>query len=150
MKRLYVLYDAECALCRRCRDWLARQPHWIELEFVALQSPDLARRFVGIDALQPGEQLLVVSDTGAVYRGSHAWIMCLYALPAYRAWAQRLATPALQPWARRVCELVSQNRLRLSRLLLRQSPAELGMTLAVQSASAARMQAVVGEPRCGC
>jgi predicted DCC family thiol-disulfide oxidoreductase YuxK len=150
MNRLYVLYDAECALCRRCRDWLARQPRWIELEFVALQSPDLARRFKGIEALRPGEQLLVVSDTGAVYRGSHAWIMCLYALPAYRAWAQRLATPALQPWARRVCELVSQNRLRLSRLLLRQSAAEIGRTLAARSASAAHMQVRGREPRCGC
>ena len=150
MKRLYVLYDAECALCRRCRDWLARQPRWIELEFVPLQSPDLARRFVGIEALRPDEQLLVVSDTGAVYRESQAWIMCLYALPAYRVWAQRLATPALQPWARRVCELVSQNRLRLSGLLLRQNSAELSRTLAARSASAAHMEALAGKPHCGC
>lgn len=150
MKRLYVLYDSECALCRRCRDWLARQPRWIELEFVALQSPDPARRFRGIEALGPAEQLLVVSDTGAVYRGSQAWIMCLYALPGYRAWAQRLATPALLPWARRVCELVSQNRLHLSRFLLRQNPGEIGRTLAARSASVARLQAIKEKPACAC
>ena len=150
MKRLYVLYDAECALCRRCRDWLARQPRWIELEFVALQSPDVAHRFKGMEAMRPDEQLLAVSDTGAVYRGAHAWIICLYALPAYRAWAQRLASAALQPWARRVCELVSQNRLRLSGLLLRQSTAELNRTLAAHSASAEHMEALAGRPRCGC
>lgn len=150
MKRLYVLYDAECALCCRCRQWLARQPRWIELEFVPLQSPDLPRRFRGIDQLGPAEQLLVVSDTGAVYRGSHAWIMCLYALPAYRAWAQRLATPALLPWARRVCELVAQNRLNLPRLLLRQDAAELSRTLAARSASVAHLDALKGKPSCAC
>ncbi len=150
MKRLYVLYDGECALCCRCRDWLARQPRWIALEFVALQSPDLTRRFQGIEALAPREQLLVVSDTGAVYRGSHAWIMCLYALPAYRAWAQRLATPALLPWARRVCELISQNRLHLSRLLLRQSPEEISRTLASRSASQAHLDAIKTHGSCAC
>jgi len=52
-------------------------------------------RFPGIDALKPGEQLLVISDEGAVYRGAHAWIMCLWALENYREHAQRLAHPAL-------------------------------------------------------
>jgi hypothetical protein len=43
--------------------------------------------------------------------------MCLYALRDYREWSQRLAHPALLPWARRVCELLSENRLQMSRWL---------------------------------
>ena len=115
MKRLSVLFDGECSLCGRCRDWLARQPAFLELEFIPFQSPEARERFPGIEALHPEEQLLVVSDEGAVYRGPRAWIMCLYALREYRAWSQRLAHPALLPWARGVCELLSENRLQVSR-----------------------------------
>jgi predicted DCC family thiol-disulfide oxidoreductase YuxK len=130
VKCLYVLFDAECALCQRCRHWLARQPAYIRLEFIPLQSPELSRRFPGIEALKPSEQLLVVSDAGAVYRGASAWIMCLYALRDYREWSQRLAAPALLPWARRVCELLSQHRLSFSRALSRKTSAEIGARLA--------------------
>ena len=36
-----------------------------------------------------------MSDQGAVYRNGSAWIMCLFALEAYRDWANRLAHPLL-------------------------------------------------------
>lgn len=122
MKRLYVLYDEECPLCQRCRRWLAGQPAYLELRFIPLQSPAVTCRFPGIEALGLGEELLVVSDQGAVYRGAAAWIMCLYALAEYREWSLRLAHPALLPLARRVCVLISENRLRLSRWLFQAEP----------------------------
>jgi predicted DCC family thiol-disulfide oxidoreductase YuxK len=96
MKCLYVLFDADCEICVRCRNWLAQH------------------RFPGIDALKPGEQLLVISDEGAVYRGAHAWIMCLWALENHREHAQRLTHPALLPLAKAVCEFLSRNRFFLS------------------------------------
>lgn len=129
MKALYVLYDAECALCRRCRAWLEARPAFVELRFVALQSGEAARRFPGIGAWDPRGQLLVVSDGGDVYRGPQAWIMCLYALREYREWSQRLAHPALLPLARRFCELVSENRLSISRLLAGGDPEVFKQTL---------------------
>jgi predicted DCC family thiol-disulfide oxidoreductase YuxK len=124
MKRLYVLFDGECSLCGRCRGWLARQSAFLEL----------ARRFPGIEALRPEEQLLVISDEGGVYRGPQAWIMCLYALRDYREWSLRLAHPALLPWARRVCELLSENRLWVSRWFDKLSPSQLAEKLATSSA----------------
>lgn len=130
MKTLYVLFDSQCALCRQCRRWLERQPAFIELRFLPLQSAEVAARFPGIEQFNPREQLVVVSDEGAVYQGSHAWIMCLYALREYRAWSQRLASPALLPWARRACELVSDNRLSLSAWSRRLSDDALGKELA--------------------
>ena len=114
MKALYVLFDAECGLCQRCRRWLQSQPSFVELKFLPLQSPEAGCRFPGIERFHPREQLLVVSDEGAVYQGPHAWIMCLWALREYREWSQRLASPALLPWARRACELLSDHRLTLS------------------------------------
>ena len=122
MKCLYVLFDAHCELCVRCRNWLAQQPAFVPLVFIAFQSDEAQRRFPGIDALKPEEQLLVISDEGAVYRGANAWIMCLWALENYREHAQRLAHPALLPLAKLACELLSQNRFFLSDAVFRQGP----------------------------
>jgi predicted DCC family thiol-disulfide oxidoreductase YuxK len=133
MKRLYVLYDADCALCLRCRVWLAQQPAYVELRFIPQQSPEVTCRFPGIERLGLGEELLVVSDEGGVYRGGTAWIMCLYALREYREWSMRLAHPALLPLARRICELISENRLRLSSFL-KESPEALRHRLATEDA----------------
>ena len=115
MKTLYVLFDGECALCHRCRRWLERQPAYVELRFRPAAIPGGRLPVSGDCAVPPGGATRWPSaDAGDVYQGSHAWIMCLWALREYREWSQRLASPALLPWARRVCELVSENRLTLS------------------------------------
>ena len=77
----------------------------------------MACRFPGIERWGLAEQLTVVSDAGEVWQGAGAWTMCLWALRDYREWSLRLASPVLAPLARRAVELVSQNRLSLSRLL---------------------------------
>ena len=119
MKRLTILYDMHCPLCRRCRVWLERQPAFVPLVFLPLQSEEVACRFPGIGALHPEREIVVISDTGDVWQGGSAWVMCLWALREYREWSQRLAHPVLLPLARRVCELVSANRHQLSRWLFR-------------------------------
>jgi predicted DCC family thiol-disulfide oxidoreductase YuxK len=131
MKRLYVLFDAQCELCLRCRNWLIKQPAFVPLVFIPLQSVEAQRRFPGIDAFRPNEQLLAISDGGEVYRGANAWIMCLWALANYREHAQRLAHPALLPFARSVCELLSRNRFFLSDALFRQEPQSAARQIAV-------------------
>jgi predicted DCC family thiol-disulfide oxidoreductase YuxK len=130
MKYLSVLFDSECGLCRRCRDWLSRQPAFIPLVFIPLLSPDLEKKFPGIAALHPNEQLLVISDSGAVYRGASAWIVCLWALRDYRAAALRLAAPPLRPFARLFCEHLSRHRSRISDFLF---PGGLGRSGPVRS-----------------
>lgn len=122
MKCLYVLFDSQCELCRRCRNWLMKQAAFVPLVFIPFQSPDVQKRFPGIDSLNPAEQLLVVSDAGAVYRGASAWIMCLWALQNFREHAQRMSHPLLLPFAKAVCELLSRNRFYLSDALFRQEP----------------------------
>lgn len=133
MNSLSVLYDQECALCRSCCAWLGRQPAFIKLHFIALQSPQIEGRFPGIEKLNPREQLVVISDEGDIYQGQHAWIMCLYALRDYREWSLRLAHPALLPLARHVCELVSRNRFLLSRFFLKVPVEELRQKITATS-----------------
>src|SRR5262245_41343976 len=127
MHRLYILYDPHCGLCTWARRWLARQPAFLDLTFIPAGSkpalelfPGLARAGTGNgteDEAEAVEELVVISDDGAVYRNSRAWIMSLYALEDYREWALRLSHPLLLPLARQAFALISRQRQRISRWL---------------------------------
>ncbi|MEM9913905.1 MAG: DUF393 domain-containing protein [Planctomycetota bacterium] len=114
---LTVLYDPGCPLCLRCRQWLAQQPKYLPMRFVAQGTADAGRRFPQLDVGTPDrvEDLIVVSDDGKVYRNTRAWIMCFYALREYRPLAFRLSHPALMPLARRAYQAIANNRMWLSR-----------------------------------
>jgi predicted DCC family thiol-disulfide oxidoreductase YuxK len=129
MNRLTVFYDDQCGMCCTVREWLLRQPVYVPLEFIPLQSPMLEQRFPGLSAYAPEKEILVVSDEGGIYRGGGAWLMCLWATQTYREWAGRLAHPALYPMVRKFCSLVSANRLTLSSLLFKRKPEQLAVDL---------------------
>jgi predicted DCC family thiol-disulfide oxidoreductase YuxK len=117
MKRLYVLYDANCGLCSRIRRWAEGQPAYVELEFIASGSSRAARWFPTLTRDDRREELVVVGDDGSVYSGDTSWIMVLYALEAYREWAIRLSRPWLLPHARVAFKVLSDNRKRVSSFL---------------------------------
>ncbi|MEU1182169.1 DCC1-like thiol-disulfide oxidoreductase family protein [Streptomyces sp. NPDC005820] len=94
VRRLTVLYDADCALCAFVRDWLVRQPQLVPLEPVAAGSAEAAARFPALDHRATLEEITVVGDGGQVYRGAAAWIVTLWALREHRPLAHRLSTPA--------------------------------------------------------
>ena len=125
MKTLYVLHDPQCGFCESCRSWLSRQAAFVELRFVPMHSATAARRFPGLRELGSGEDLIVISDEGAVYQVPSAYLMCLYALKEYREWALRLAEPALLPLARRVFLQVSKQRERISRWFFDKTPQQI-------------------------
>jgi predicted DCC family thiol-disulfide oxidoreductase YuxK len=117
MRRLYVLYDGRCGLCRMARQWLERQEKLVDLEFLAAGSFAATRLFPTLCDSERPEELIVVSEEGGVYRGGNAWIMCLYALEDYREWAERLSSPALLPLARQAFAMLSKQRGRISHWL---------------------------------
>ncbi|PRH75653.1 hypothetical protein C6N75_29835 [Streptomyces solincola] len=100
VRRLTVLYDADCALCTHLRGWLVRQRQRIPLDLVPAGSAEARRRFPHLDHGSTLKEITVVGDAGQVYRSTAAWITCLWALDAYRPTARRLATPAGLPVAR--------------------------------------------------
>src|SRR5258706_16055266 len=114
MKKLTVLYDYNCGLCQRARRWLEVQPKFLALEFIPAGSDHARFRFPALP--NAVDELVVVNEAGGVYRGDRAWIMCLYALAEYREGALRLATPKLLPLARSAFQLISENRIRISKL----------------------------------
>ncbi len=122
MNKLHIFYDATCGLCQRIREWMGRQPAFVTVEFLPLQSSAARARFPGIETLKPGERMVVVNEHGEAWQGVDAWVMCLWALREYRAWSLRLTHPLLKPFARRVCEMVSGNRHAISRWVFREPP----------------------------
>ena len=147
MDRLYVLYDANCGLCSWAKRRLIKQPTLIELRFIPAGSTIAARLFPGLDrAGKTPEELVVVSDQGAVYRDGSAWIMCLFALEAYREWANRLAHPLAPRW-RWAFELLSSQRSRVSHSLSLASDVEVAETLIQVNVAACAIPAITTKGR---
>ncbi len=126
MRALTVLYDAQCGICSTARRWLEGQRQLVRLELLPAASEEARRRYPTLATAEP-EELVVVSDDGGVYRGPHAWVMCLWALDEYREWSYRMAQPALLPLARKAVEWVSTRRHRLSRALGMMSDHEIAL-----------------------
>src|SRR5215468_3091594 len=116
MSALTVLYDPTCGLCRRAHEWLAEQPKHVDLVFVPCKSEEARRRFPQLDHELTARDLTVIGERGAVYVGSKAWVMVLWALCRYRDWAYRLASPELLPTTRRVVSMISQHRYQIGRV----------------------------------
>lgn len=101
---LRVYFDGDCPLCRRIAGWLARQPSYVPIACVAAQA---AGGGCPLTLEQLLAQVTVVASDGAVYRGSNAWLVCLWALRRYRGWSLRLSRGALRPWAERLFAAVA-------------------------------------------
>jgi predicted DCC family thiol-disulfide oxidoreductase YuxK len=108
-----ILYDAACGLCTLAKDWIRKQPPLVGIEFLAAGSAEARRAFPQL----PARELAVIADTGEVWLGNRAWIVCLWALREYRDLAFRLTSPALLLMSREAFSAVSRNRLALSSLL---------------------------------
>jgi len=127
--KLYVLYDHGCGLCSHLVQWMSRQHSTWELQFVAAGSPESRRLFPDLTLPSRPEELIVVGEDGAVYRGDAAYIMCLYALDAYRPLANRMSQPTWRPLARRIFTMISTNRLQISDFLGLRSEEALARTM---------------------
>lgn len=125
MNTLTLFYDARCGLCSGLRKWLSSQPAYVHLEFVPYDSPEAAKRLPVIGRMDADKEIVVMADTGEVWQGAGAWVMCLWALREYREWSARLASPTMQGMAKKVVHWISQNRIRLSHLLNFKSDHEL-------------------------
>lgn len=136
---LWVLYDASCGFCSRCRAWLQDQRWQVTLRFLDRDAPEAEARFPGLRELAGRRDELAVADAaGRYYLGPKAWLMCLWALRDYRAWSRRLASPVLRPLARRLYAMVSSSRYGISEAMGLLSDRDLAGVLAAEA-----------EPGCG-
>ena len=114
--RLTVLYDDDCALCRRCRHWLESQRCYLPVDFWATSSPQAVERY-GEELPWLGYELVVVSDHGQAWIGSAAFLLCLWATVEHRDLSYRLSSPTWAPLAEWFFHRVSGSRQTIGALL---------------------------------
>lgn len=129
--RLTVVYDENCELCRRARDWLALQPSWVELELVAAGSAEAQSRYGSLPWL--GQELVIVDEDGHVWIGPSAFLMAIWSTRDYRPWAYRLSGPAFAPLAERFFHLISTKRKRLAAMFHLSAHGELVDSFGIRS-----------------
>lgn len=95
---LTVYFDGDCGLCKRIARWLETQPKNVPVHCVPAQSQQ-ARELCPFDPDDLLARVTVIASDGAVYRGTNAWLVCLWALRNYRSWSLRLSSGALRPLA---------------------------------------------------
>ncbi|MFI5657295.1 thiol-disulfide oxidoreductase DCC family protein [Streptomyces sp. NPDC051684] len=93
VRRLTVLYDADCALCTHVRNWLVKQRQLVPLDLVPAGHARARALFPGLDHSATLREITVIGDGGQIYRGAAAWVVCMWALREYRATSHRMATP---------------------------------------------------------
>ena len=116
MRTLHVLYDHTCGLCCSAAHRLAAEPAYLRLTFRPLASMEVQERFGPALGPPPHNQVIVIADTGEVYRGTSAWLMVLYALRRYRGLSIALSRPGCRPLVGRVIDIISRRRATLSEL----------------------------------
>jgi len=97
---LVVWFDGDCSLCTRIAAWIGRQPKLVPLRCVPAQQA--TARGCPLDLASLLEKVTVTASDGAVYRGTNAWIVVLWALRDWRAWSLRFARPRFRPLAERL------------------------------------------------
>lgn len=102
---LTVWFDGDCPLCARVARWIDAQPKLLPVACVPAQAAPGRGCPLGLDALLA--DVTVTCSDGAVYRGSNAWIIVLWALRRYRAWALHFAKPRWRPLANALFATVS-------------------------------------------
>ncbi len=128
MRTLAVLFDARCDFCVRCSHWLSRQPAYVRLDFLPADPGIVATRFPTLSLPAEPDELLVISDEGAMYRGADAWLICLWALREYRGWSFLLADPSCKPFVRRAFDWFSSHRHAISGAFCAPAPGMSALT----------------------
>ncbi|MFE3199349.1 thiol-disulfide oxidoreductase DCC family protein [Embleya sp. NPDC059237] len=100
VRRITILFDADCPLCTALSGWIARQPTLIAVDLVPAGSPRARNRYPDLDHEATLRELTVVGGSGEVWSGAAAWVTVLWALRAYRGLSFRLGTPIGMPMAR--------------------------------------------------
>ena len=124
---IWVLYDETCGFCCACADWLRTQDKVLPLTCLPRGGEVSKRVFTGLP--WGHDELVVIDSAGGVYRGGDAFVMALWALQAFRPWAERAAKEPLRSRARSLFHWLSSRRQQVSNTLGLQAEAQLVETL---------------------
>ncbi len=119
IKYLEIFYDGRCGMCCTFHEWVNAQERAFGLTFIPYQDPALEHCFPNLAELEPDKQMIVRTDTGELFFGAEAWVLCLLSCKHHQGMARRLGGKVLLPVAIRACHLLATNRKKLSRVFFR-------------------------------
>src|SRR5439155_11147342 len=106
--RITIVYDATCPLCVRCAEWIATEPQFVSVELLPSQSERATARYGAVPWL--GQELVAVSDDGAVWAGPAAFLVALWTLERWREWSYVMSGDTFSKMAERFFYALSHKR----------------------------------------
>lgn len=117
MPDMLIIYDGECPVCRRARDWVAARVPGDRVEFIACQSEERAARAPQVSPEACMEAMQLVMHDGAVYAGAAALPPILRMTRRWRWLAVLLQAPLVRRGLPVLYRWVARNRGALSGFL---------------------------------
>ena len=109
-----LIYDGECPMCLRARDWIQARAEPGSIELMPCQSESRPKRAPQVDHEQCMRAMQLVEPDGRVHSGAYALPGVLRELPGYRWLGALLSIPGVVPMLSPIYALVARNRLALS------------------------------------
>ncbi len=111
--RFTLIYDGECALCRRSVEWVRVRDQSGAIEFLPYQDRRFAERFPWIPEEDVRNAMQLVGAGGSRSQGAEAVEEVLGLLPRWRRLTPLFGLPGVRTLARIVYAGVARNRRRL-------------------------------------
>ena len=108
--RPVILFDGVCELCNSGVAWVRARDRNGTFEYLPYQSPDVARRWPGLDPDALARELHLVAPEGRVRTGVDAAAAILARLPGWRWLSILLGLPGVRALARPVYAAVARRR----------------------------------------
>ena len=122
MEKAVLIYDGDCAICRRAVRRVGRRAWAGELELLPLQAPDLATRYPGLPEDVCRRSVQLVLPDGRVLAGSEAIRETLVRLKGVRWLSHAFRIPGVKLLTRHLYGWIASNRHLLSQVLAREQP----------------------------
>jgi predicted DCC family thiol-disulfide oxidoreductase YuxK len=109
-----LIYDGECAFCRRSVGLLRKWDHYGRIRYVMLQDAVSLHRLPPIPREDLERAMHLVAPSGEIFSGADALRALLPVLKWGRAAAAIFNVPGVPALARRIYAIVARNRHRLN------------------------------------
>jgi predicted DCC family thiol-disulfide oxidoreductase YuxK len=133
MKKLTVIFDGDCVLCRRSVHWLAKRQTYVEIVSVPALHADTMAAYGHIPGY--GDNMVVVADDGRFWVGPpDAYLVVMWAIRGTRLLSYVLSAPVLKSLTTWAIRLVTRNRHLIGKIPGRRceacaaGPAQLSVT----------------------
>lgn len=132
VKTVEIFYDGQCGMCCTFIEWLAKQEHLFQVDCYDYHDVKTKLIFPDIGNYDPSKELVVRVDRDDVYIGAEGWVYCLFGCTKYSDVGSKMNNAVLLPMAKKFCHLVSNNRLKISKLFFYKKNKEIADEIEIQ------------------